>query len=84
MTYAFVSALPKLQWGHAVASDDDDSWTTAEIVRSMRRMEVKLDKALDSHEFRISKLERLIATLIGISIGSAGGSVAAIVTSILG
>ncbi len=80
MTLVFLADYRNAE-GYPLAGEDV---SLPEVARSMYRIEAKLDKALDNHEQRINRLERMISTLIGISIGSAGGSIAAIATSILG
>lgn len=67
--------------GHALSGE---GMTLPEVIRLMLRIEKKLDKALDEYGARISRLERYIYILIGLSLGSTSGSIIALIKSIGG
>lgn len=47
-----------------------DDVSTAELARSLLRIETKLDRVTDDHEQRLRRLERLVWIAVGTSMGS--------------
>lgn len=51
-----------------------DEVTPAELGRSLARIEMKLDRAIDDHELRLRRLERWMWTAMGFgAVGAASG-----------
>lgn len=60
-------------WGRAGVRVSDEV-TPAELGRSLARIEMKLDRAIDDHELRLRRLERWMWTAMGFgAVGAASG-----------
>ncbi len=53
--------------------------TNAELARSIKRVEVKIDRISEDHEDRLRRLERAVWATIGFGLAGAGTGISALV-----